>query len=150
MTSGDSCLNQGVGACDHVFEMLPPTAAWGKEIPAANIPETSDGTSYGIVGSVDGTTVQYDGKTVTVDRGKVVLTDCTANDFVFTSDQPIMVAQIMWNRTPGCAPIGDPALGILTPGSQYMHKYTLSTVGDSQFIENNVTLLGFPGHFSGV
>lgn len=141
VTSGNQCLNQGVGACDHVFEMLPPTAAWGKEIPAANIPETANGTSYGIVGSVDGTTVQYGSNTVTVNRGQVVLTSRMANDLMFTSDQPIMVAQIMWNRTPGGSPIGDPALGILTPGPQYMHGYTFSTVGGNQFAENSVTII---------
>lgn len=141
VTSGNRCLNQGVGACDHVFEMLPPTAAWGTEILAANIPETSNGTSYGIVGSVDGTTVNYDGNTIAINRGEASLTNRTANDFLFTSDQPIMVAQIMWNRTPSGDPVGDPALGILTPIPQFMQHYTFSTVGGSQFIENNVTII---------
>lgn len=141
VTSGNRCLNQGVGACDHVFEMLPPTAAWGTEILAANIPETSYGTSYGIVGSVDGTTVNYDGNTITIDRGEAFLTDRTANDFLFTSDQPIMVPQIMWHRSPSGYPTGDPAIGILTPVLQYMQHYTFSTVGGSQFAENNVTII---------
>ena len=141
VTSGNLCLNQGVGACDHVFEMLPPTAAWGTEILAANIPETSNGTSYGIVGSIDNTTVNYDGNTIAIDRGEAFLTDRTANDFLFTSDQPIMVAQIMWSRSPSGSPSGDPAIGILTPVPQFMQHYTFSTVGGSQFAENNVTII---------
>lgn len=145
VTSGNECVNYDGSACDHIFEMLPPVQAWDMTIPAANAPETSLGVRYGIVASVDATTVTYNGTVLgNLNRGQSLLTERLSNDIIFAANQPIMVGQYLANRKSSWGdPIGDPAIGIMTPASQYMYDYTFSTVGGAQFAENNVTIIAY-------
>lgn len=141
--SGNQCINFDGSACDHIFEMLPPIQAWGTHIPAVNIPETDIGVRYSIAASEEGTNVMLDGAAFrTMAEGEVFLTGRISGSHIWEADKPIMVAQYIQNRSSsGGAPIGDPAIGILTPSPQYMQNYTFSTVGGAQFAENNVTII---------
>ena len=143
VTSGNRCVNYDGSACDHIFEMLPPIAAWEKEIPAVNPPETSLGVHYSILASTDGTAVTANGAAVaSLDKGQSFYTGRLADNYIFEANEPIMVAQFLANRgTSGGDPIGDPAMGILTPTEQFDSSYTFSTVGGAQFAENNVTIV---------
>jgi hypothetical protein len=149
VTSGNRCSSYDGSACDHIFEMLPPVAAWEKVIPAVNAPETSLGVRYKILASADDTLVYANGAAIaSLDRGQAFLTGRLNNNYIFEANEPIMVAQLLANRqTSGGYPIGDPAIGILTPDKQYDSSYTFSTVGGSQFVENNVTIIA---HFDDV
>ncbi|MEN8264629.1 MAG: IgGFc-binding protein [Nitrospirota bacterium] len=143
VTSGNMCVSFDGSACDHIFEMLPPVQTWQFSIPAANPPETSLGVRYTIVASVDGTVVTSNGAPLTtLNRGESYYTARLSGDYIFEANEPIMVAQFLANRaSSGGAPIGDPAIGILTSAEQYASSYTFSTVGGAQFIENNVTII---------
>ena len=143
VTNGNKCASFGDGACDHVFEVAVPIAAWGTSIPVANIPENSGGTRYKIVASTDSTTVTRDGTTLgTIDRGEFIYTDKFADDHIIAADNPIFVTQFMDNRGSfGGDPTGDPAIGNMVPGAQYMSSYTFSTVGGGQFLEHYLTII---------
>ncbi len=143
MTNGNKCVNYDGSACDHIFEVAPPVQAWGKEIPVANQPETSLGVRYKIMASRDNTEVLRDGSSIgTINAGEFILTDRLPGDHIFSSEEPIFVVQFMANRSSsGGEPVGDPAMGNMTPAEQYRTGYTFSTVGGSQFIENNVTII---------
>ncbi|WP_321495235.1 IgGFc-binding protein [uncultured Desulfobacter sp.] len=143
VTSGNKCSNYDGSACDHIFEMLPPIAAWEKATPAVEPPETSLGTRYSIVASTDGTEVTYNGTLLTtLNRGESIYTDRLTGNYLFAANEPIMVTQYLANRSSsGGNPIGDPAMGILTPIEQFDIAYTFSTVGGEQFSENNVTIV---------
>jgi hypothetical protein len=143
MTNGNKCVRYDGGACDHVFQVAPPVQAWGKEIPVANLPETSLGVRYKILASRDNTEVLQDGSSIgTINAGEFILTDRLPGDHVFSSEEPIFVVQFLANRaSSGGDPIGDPAMGNMTPAEQYRTDYVFSTVGGGQFIEHNVTII---------
>ena len=143
VTNGNKCANFGDGACDHVFEVAVPVAAWGTSIPVANIPENSGGTRYKIVASADDTAVTRDGTPVgTIGRGEFIYTDKYAGDHIIAADNAIFVTQFMDNRGSfGGDPTGDPAIGNMVPGPQYMTSYTFSTVGGGQFSEHYLTVI---------
>jgi hypothetical protein len=143
MTNGNKCVNYDGSACDHIFQVATPTQTWGKEIPVANIPETSLGVRYKILASLDNTEILQDGIIIgTINAGEYILTDRLPGDHIFSSDQPIFVAQFMANReSSGGFPVGDPSMGNITPAEQYKTGYTFSTVGGKQFIEHNVTII---------
>ncbi len=143
MTNGNKCVRYDKSACDHVFQVAPPVQAWGKEIPVANLPETSLGVRYKILASRDNTEVLQDGSPIgTINAGEYILTDRLPGDQIFSSEEPIFVVQFMTNRkTSGGNPVGDPAMGNMTPAEQYRKSNTFSTVGGNQFSEHNVTII---------
>ncbi|MCI5135445.1 MAG: hypothetical protein D3920_10325, partial [Candidatus Electrothrix sp. AW2] len=143
MTNGNKCTWYDGSACDHIFEVAPPVQAWGKEIPVANLPETSQGVRYKILASRDNTEVLQDGSSIgTINAGEFILTDRLPGDHIFSSEEPIFVVQFLANReSSGGEPIGDPAMGNMTPAEQYRTSYTFSTVGGEQFIEHNATII---------
>jgi hypothetical protein len=143
MVNGNYCVNYDGSACDHIFEVAPPVQAWGKEIPVANQPETSLGVRYKILASRDNTEILQDETSIgTINAGEYILTERLPGDHIFSSEEPIFVVQFMANRlSSGGDPIGDPAMGNMTPAEQYRTSYTFSTVGGNQFIEHNVTII---------
>ena len=143
VTNGNVCASFGDGACDHVFEVAVPVAAWGTSIPVANIPENSGGTRYKIVASTDDTTVTMDGGALgTIDRGEFIYTAKITDAYIAAANNPIFVTQFMDNRGGfGGDPTGDPAIGNMVPDAQFMNAYTFSTVGGGQFAEHYLTII---------
>ena len=143
VSNGNECAGFGDGACDHVFEVAVPVAAWGDSIPVANIPENSGGTRYKIITSTDNTAVTKDGEALgTINRGEFIYTDKFTGNHIIAGNNPIFVTQFMDNRGEfGGDPTGDPAIGNMVPGAQFMNSYTFSTVGGGQFTEHYVTII---------
>lgn len=143
MTNGNLCVAYDGSYCDHIFEVAMPVQTWGTMIPVANLPETSQGVRYKILASENNTDVTMDGISQgIINRGQFILTDRVAGNHIIEGSNPIFVVQFMANRSSsGGHPVGDPAMGNMIPAAQYMSDYTFSTVGGSQFIENNLTVI---------
>jgi large repetitive protein len=110
VNSGDSCLNTGAGACDHVEEMLFPIDSWASDFYIPTIPQ---GQNFRVVAATDGTVVSVDGTVVgTINAGQFY-TGSGGGKRVQTS-KPAEVYIIALGDTSGT---GDPAF-ILMPGAQ--------------------------------
>jgi len=145
MTSGNRCTNVPSNAsfCDHIFKVGHPIQTWGNSIPVANLPNRPNGTVYRIMASEDNTEVQANGSVIaTLDRGEFYEVSETADDQVFSGNNPIFVTQFMTGSSrPGTGGIGDPAMGAMIPSDQYLSNYTFSTVGGAQFAEDHLTII---------
>ena len=144
MTNGNYCTQVPVGtyACDHIFEVAQPVQSWGHGGIGANLPDRPSGTVYRIVASENNTTINQDGVAIgNVNRGAFVEIGPLAGNHVFTSDNPIFIAQYMTGNSSEGATTGDPAMGNVIPSAQYLSSYTFSTVGAGQFAQNFLTLI---------
>lgn len=144
MTNGNKCTNipPGEFACDHIFEVAQATRTWGKAIMVRNLPDRPSGSVYRILASLDDTEVMRDGASIgTIDRGEFIEVGPVSGDHVFSSTNPIFVAQYMTGNTSSGATTGDPAMANMMPSEQYLTEYTFSTVGGGQFALNFVSII---------
>jgi len=144
VVNGNRCANIPVGvfACDHIFEIAQPVQTWGRSIPVANLPNRPSGSIYRVVASENATAVTLDGSPLgTIDRGGVLETAPLPGGHLFEANRPIFVTQYMTGQSSPGAIRGDPAMGNMIPPEQYRDRYTFSTVGGAQFVENFLTVV---------
>lgn len=144
MSNGNKCNNvpPNTFACDHVFEVAQPVQSWGTQILAANLPNRPNGSVYKVLASEDGTTISQNGSTLGIfNRGEFASTSVLPGNQLFTADKPIYVDQFMTGQSFPGATLGDPAMGNMIPSAQYLSKYTFSTVGGNQFVQNYLTVI---------
>ncbi|MEP7706621.1 IgGFc-binding protein [Paraglaciecola sp. 25GB23A] len=144
MINGNRCVNVPVGtaACDHIYEVAQPVQSWGLTAAAANLPNRTNGTIYRIVASEDNTEVSINGVVQgTINRSEFIETSSLTGNQFFSADRPIFVTQYMTGINSAGATLGDPAMGNMIPTEQYLANYTFSTVGDTQFVEDYVTII---------
>lgn len=126
--SGVECVNipVGVGACDHIVEMMPPVTTWGKSFLTVPLATRLRGDVFRILASQDGTTVTINGSLVaTLNRGKFYEAVVTSRSEIKTS-APALVAQY----SPGQnfdGVISDPFMMLVPPTEQFLSQYTFST-----------------------
>jgi len=144
MVNGNGCTNvpTGVSACDHIYEVAQPVQSWGLSASATGLPNRPNGTIYRIVASEDNTSVSinsiFQG---TINTGEFIETSSLTGNLSFTADKPIFVTQYMTGQSSSGATLGDPAMGNMIPSEQYLTDYTFSTVGESQFVQNFITII---------
>ncbi|WP_370244022.1 hypothetical protein [Alteromonas abrolhosensis] len=144
MVNGNGCTNvpNGVGACDHIYEVAQPVQSWGLSASATGLPNRPNGTIYRVVASEDNTSVSinsiFQG---TINTGEFIETSSLTGNLSFTADKPIFVTQYMTGQNSPGAILGDPAMGNMVPSEQYLTDYTFSTVGESQFVQNFITII---------
>ncbi len=110
VNAGDSCLNTGAGACDHVEEMLLPVDAWASEFFVPVIPQDTD---YRVVANQAGTEVRVDGTLVaTIGQGQFY--SASGGGVRITTSKPTEAYMIAKGDTSGT---GDPAF-LLLPGRE--------------------------------
>ncbi|MBV1892349.1 MAG: IgGFc-binding protein [Gammaproteobacteria bacterium] len=143
LVNGNGCTQVPIGtqACDHIFEVAQPVQSWGVSALAGDLPNRF-GSIYRILASEDATTVLQDNAAIgVINRGEFIETPILPGDHLFSADKPIYVTQFMTGLNSSGAELGDPAMGNMTPSEQYLSDYTFSTVGNSQFVENYVTIV---------
>lgn len=144
MINGNGCTQvpSGTSACDHIYEVAQPVQSWGLTAAAANLPNRPNGTIYRIVASEDNTEVSINGAVQgTINRSEFIETSSLTGNQFFSADRPIFVTQYMTGISSPGATLGDPAMGNMIPTEQYLANYTFSTVGDTQFVEDYVTII---------
>lgn len=139
--SGVNCVNVpvGVGWCDHIVEMMPPVATWGKSFLTVPLATRLKGDVFRVLASQDGTTVHINGVlAATLNRGKFYEKVLTARSQIEAS-APVLVAQY----SPGQGfdnVISDPFMMLIPPTEQFLNHYTFSTPA-SGFTKNFVNVV---------
>ncbi len=144
MINGNGCTQvpSGTAACDHIYEVAQPVQSWGLTAAAANLPNRPNGTIYRIVASENNTLVSINGVVQgTINRSQFIETPSLTGNQFFSADRPIFVTQYMTGINSPGATLGDPAMGNMIPTEQYVSNYTFSTVGDTQFVEDYLTII---------
>jgi hypothetical protein len=139
LTNGHKCVNvpQGIGACDHVFEVAQPVASWGANFILLAVPDRPNGSQFRLLGSVDGTQVFLDGTLVgEVDRGGVLELGFIGPAHRLEATEPVFAIQFIPGVIYPGSTTGDPAMGNVVPLEQFLTAYTFSTVGGAQYIEH--------------
>lgn len=138
--TGTECTNTGMGACDHLEEMLTGVQLWGQEFVASRMPvrtvNAPEQTLWQIYASEDDTTITLDADAevtglpanpIQLDRGQKVEflasgTVANPGDFFIAADKPIAVMSYMIGINSG---EGDPAMVLMSPTQQYLPLYVL-------------------------
>lgn len=144
VTNGNRCaqIPPGFAYCDHTFEVAHPIQSWGNDVLVANLPNRSGGSIYRVLASQAATAVTLDGVALTtLAANQFYETPRTTGSHRFAANNPIFVLQYMTGSTNPGAIIGDPAMANMIPAEQYQSRYTFSTVGGSQFVQNFVTII---------
>ncbi|MFV8749887.1 IgGFc-binding protein [Nannocystaceae bacterium ST9] len=138
--TGTECTNTGMGACDHLEEMLTGVQLWGSEFVASRMPvrnvNAPEQTLWQIYASEDDTVVELEadpevsglpGSPIMLDKGQKVEflasgTVANPGDFHILADKPIAVMSYMIGIDSG---EGDPAMVQMSPVQQYLPIYVL-------------------------
>lgn len=138
--TGTECTNTGMGACDHLEEMLTGVQLWGQEFVASRMPirtvNAPEQTLWQIYASEDDTTITLEADAevtglpanpIQLDRGQKVEflasgTVANPGDFFVAADKPIAVMSYMIGINSG---EGDPAMVQMSPTQQYLPLYVL-------------------------
>lgn len=143
LLGGHTCGNvpdPSIFACDHLEEQILPLEAWGKHyIAARNPPRMGERMLWRVLGSVDGTVVDFDppvsiGAQAIVDEGDFVQFE-SSGDFEVISDQPVLVVGYMIGSQLANA-LGDPYMVQMIPVEQFQDDYVFLV--DSSFEEDFV------------
>jgi hypothetical protein len=126
---GHRCVNipSGVGFCGNLAEQMPDVTRQGTLFHAMPFSARPDYTLR-ILGTQDGTSLSFDppsGGCATLNAGESCDLVLTGSVQVL-SDKPVLVAQFMHGSTSGGLPIGDPAMGMVTPQEQALTEMRFS------------------------
>ncbi len=141
---GHKCtyIPHNVAACERLEEALPPVVAAGTEhvvvaplvstggdipkVQMVRITATEDATNLEFSPDID------DAPTLLANAGDYVELGPLNDDFVVTSDAPVLVSQYMVGQNGGNN-TGDPAMLVTTPTAQYHDSYLLHASKDFTF-----------------
>ena len=146
--SGVSCANVPIGYwwCDHLVEMMPPAATWGKSFLTVPLATRLKGDVFRILAAQDNTTVYINGTlTATLGRGKFVEKILTARSRIEAS-APVLVAQYSVGQQFDNV-VSDPFMMLIPPTEQFLTHYTFSTPATG-FTKNFVNIVAPSTAFS--
>jgi hypothetical protein len=146
VSSSNTCVQLGRGACDHITEFIPPVTTWGKSFVVPASTNTLYQDRIAIMASQDNTVVTIDGTPTTL-----MLAGDLSDGFnsavgattIVTSDKPILVMQFVdggaFSDGTNTAS-GDPAMVVITPVVQYLNDVAITTPATG-FLVNTATLI---------
>ena len=126
--AGSSCTNIPLGcyACDQVFSILPPIAAWGNEYLLAPFQIDSLST-YRVTALHDNSDIFIDGNfVITLNSGDHYEVNNDSNARCIFSDSLISVTQFMQGIQ--CSSDGDPAMLVINSTSQGVYDAIFTTI----------------------
>ena len=148
---GDRCsqVPQGVYACDHIEQMIPPISALGHEyVGVAPRSRSGEPARWRLVGVLDGTQLSWSadiGGPATLDAGQVAEFATTFPFLVHSQNKeyPFVVMSYMsGGSVNGMNGVGDPE-GVLTvPPVQYLNEYVF--FADPTYPETNLVVVRAP------
>lgn len=126
--SGVECTNVPVGvyACDHIIEMMPPVATWGRSFLTVPLATRLRGDVFRFLAAQDDTKLYINGTLrATLDRGNHFETVLTSRAQV-EANSPILVAQYSTGQSFDGV-VSDPFMMLIPPTEQFLNQYTFST-----------------------
>ncbi|GAB3248491.1 hypothetical protein [Kineosporia babensis] len=136
------CVNipEGVSACDHIVEAMPPLDSWGKKYVTAPLATRANDTLR-VLADKNGTdlTITSGGAPtqVKLEAGESH-TFRTGVPSAITSDEPVLVAQFS-EGSGSDGTVSDPFMSLVPPYEQYLTEYTVATPGEG-FAQNYINL----------
>lgn len=129
--SGSKCINiGGCVACDHLYEQIMPTKAWGKNFILGKY-EQKDGLVYRVLSKTNGTSFTIDGGAPIV-RNAGQFYEYSSSGAVgpsyITSNNPVMIMQYMEGANCDGSGLGDPDQVLIYPIEQTMNVATFFTI----------------------
>jgi hypothetical protein len=155
LIGGHTCtyVPYNTSACDHLEDVIPPLSTLGREhIVAAPLIPTGGFTPkielVRILATVDGTTLTYEPEipgapTEIATAGAYVELAALNDDFVITSDEPVIVTQYMIGQTGGEGNAGDPSMVTTIPSEQFRSSYEIHA--EPEFDVNFITVVAPDG-----
>ncbi|MDF2179906.1 putative Ig domain-containing protein [Aliiglaciecola sp. CAU 1673] len=130
--SGARCtfVPLAVQACDHLVEQLLPVKYWGQEYHTVPFANRFRGDLFQVVAAFDNTRVEINGEYLLTLNAGEWLNDTLEAPSVITANHPIQVAQFSLGAQIDAdknGNYGDPFMLMLTPSSQSVGKYIVST-----------------------
>jgi len=127
-------------ACNYIIEQMPPVPDWGKNFFTVPLDTRSNGDTFRILSSADGTNVQINGASVaTLNTGQFYQTELTTVSNI-TASEPVLVAQYSNCTSYDGDANGDPSMMLIFPVEQYLNSYTVSTPA-SNFLSNYINVI---------
>ena len=145
MFSGSDCANvpQGVGACDHLVEQVPPTVTWGLKFLVASLEGRSSGERIRVLSARAASVAVNCNTVVSVSEfqlqsgGSFREFETPINSFCsIESTSPVLVAQYAYGGTSDG--VGDPFMMIIPPIEQFTNNYLVESF--TNFSSNYVTM----------
>ncbi|MEO6938812.1 MAG: T9SS type A sorting domain-containing protein [Candidatus Kapaibacterium sp.] len=141
--AGHVCAEVPVGAtsCDHLCEMIPPTASWGQEFVATNFAPRLGGDIIRILALNDNTAVTMDGRPwVTLAAGKFKDTLISSAVTIETSGPALLgeFAHTAWDQG---TVNGDPFFAIVPPLNQTYTDFTFFASQDPAYLQQFVIVV---------
>ncbi|MBL7812747.1 MAG: gliding motility-associated C-terminal domain-containing protein [Bacteroidetes bacterium] len=127
---GNACTSiRCTGACDHLYEQIPPINALGKQFVLTPFYKQQQGYVYRVVGIQNNTHIYVNSMLAdSVDAGKYVTRDYKYDSSLcIQTDKPVLLLQFMTSL--GCnGPLGgDPAMLVINPLEQTIKEAIVST-----------------------
>ncbi len=138
---GNDCIAVDCGACDHLFEVVPPSSVYGKNFVLNPFFGAGNGYHFNVMGTKSGTIVTRNGFAVdTLDAGEQY-TEKMAQDssLCISTSEPAIVMQMMI----GCNSLstGDPAYLYVVPLEQTLTNAIISTSNTTIIKEHFINVL---------
>ena len=148
LMAGGRCsfVPQGVYACDHLEQMIPPIAALGSEyVGVMHRPRGAEPAVWRVIGAVDGTQLVWSSDVngpFALDRGQIA-EFATAQPFVVKSQDAahpfILMSYMTGGSTNDMDGIGDADAVIGVPPMQWLRSYTF--FADPSYPETNLVVV---------
>ncbi|WP_316815393.1 PKD domain-containing protein [Pedobacter nyackensis] len=142
--SGSTALSIGCdGSRDPLFQQLYPTGSWGKKYGV--VPFSDRRHVVRILAQDDNTSVQFNGNTINLDKGKYYTSAELTNASLITADKKISVAQ--YSLTQACTSnvgdeiFGDPEMVLLNPIEFNVKSTTLFSSNKERITERYINVL---------
>lgn len=138
---GNQCVYvpNGVAACDHIIEQIPPVNTLGKSFVALPLAR-KQGSTFRVAASEDNTIVLKDGSIVAnLNKGDFYeVIDST--QVIFEATKPVLVAQYchgqLWDGV-----LSDPFMMLIPPYEQYLGSYTVSTPSNIRITDHFLNII---------
>lgn len=128
-------------ACDHLVEMIPPAATWGKQFLTQPLATRLNGDIFRILASAENTQVTIDGVVVAMlNQGEFFETVLQSSSIIETSE-PALLTQFSASSNFDNV-TSDPFMMIVPPSEQFLSNYSFTTLGqDVGFVNSFVNVV---------
>lgn len=143
--SGDECVAVRCGACDHVYEEIPPTTVLGKNFVITPFLNQNKGYDYQVVAMDAGTRVEENGVLLTIlNAGQTYYRKVWGDSsFCISASKPIMLVQYMTGISCQSPRGGDPAMLVINPLEQTI-SYAMVATSNTTLVKTHFMTIAVP------
>ncbi|UTW47588.1 IgGFc-binding protein [Bacterioplanoides sp. SCSIO 12839] len=132
------CTNipSGYSACDHIVEMLPPVATYGKSFITIPLASRKKGDMIRVIASEDNTQIIIDGELKDTLKKGAFYEEIIQTRSIIDASAPVMVVQYSLGQSYDGV-ISDPFMMVVPPSEQFLNDYNFVTLTESVGFQNS-------------